>query len=107
MINNLEAMIYGSNLTHGTWCVANDYSSFVFRPNADAINMFQQGDLFTSRLTVSITPSGNTNASATHMIEVKIGRRISLTLTLETGSEEIISDGTATTYANRIGINSD
>ena len=103
MINNLEAMIYGSNLPHGTWCVATDYSSFVFRPNADAINRFQQGDLFTSRLMVSITPTGNTNASATHMIEVEIGRRISLTLTLDTGSEEIISDGTSTTYAIREG----
>ena len=103
MINNLEAMIYGSNLPHGTWCVATDYSSYVFRPNADAINSFQQGDLFTSRLIVSINPTGNTNASATHMIEVKIGRRISLTLTLDTGSEEIISDGTSTTYAIREG----
>ena len=102
-INNFEATAYGLNLSHGTWYVAADFSQFLFRPNATAINDFEKGDVITSKLTISITPTDGSNASATGSIEVEIGRKIIFTLTLDTGDEKIITDGSSSTYPERRG----
>ena len=103
-INNIEVTTHGSDLTHGTWYVATDFSQFVFQPDDDEINGLEKGDVLTSRLTISITPTGSSTASATGYIEVEIGRRIILTLTLTTGDEKIITDGTSSSYPPRRGM---
>ncbi len=57
MFTNFAAMKYGQQFQFGNWFWATDKSQVLFRPNPDAINRLQDGDVVITKLQIDIFDS--------------------------------------------------
>ena len=94
-----------TNFEYGTWYIAPNNQSFLFKPDYDAIQALTPGDVVESILTVKITPSSTTTTLAMNTIKVVISRNVESELSWTSGKsvEEVTAVSRATSYPDVTG----
>ena len=93
------------NFEYGTWYIASNNQSFLFKPDFDAIQALNPGDVVESILTVKITPMSATTTLAMSTITVEISRKVESELSWDSGKtiEEVTAVSMATSYSEVTG----
>ena len=93
------------NFEYGAWYIAPNNQGFLFKPDFDAIQALDPGDVVESILTVKITPSSATTTLAMNTIKVEISRKVSSELSWTSGKsvEVVTAVSGATSYLDVTG----